>query len=738
VVGTPAYMAPEQAVSERNAITTATDVYGLGAVLYALLAGKAPFRGDSIFDTLTQVKEREPERPRSANANVPRDLETICLKCLQKEPQRRYESAAALADDLQRWLNGEPITARPVGRTERLWRWCRRQPIQAALAAGLILAVACGFILVFWQWRRAEDNLEASNKSNREANQATQQAQERQLEADENFLLAHDAVKDVTAILESSGELERRGLDPLRRDLLLKAQSYYRKFLERRQHDPALKKELAQASATLADILRQTGTAAEAIEAYEQALLHCEALLNDQPDNLITRLAQAELNNQLSSVYGSINRQDRSVEYLKTAQKIVDECLKLQPEDTNLIVRAAVMVQNIGVSHAAAGRSDNALKCYAQTKKTLERLAANDPYNERFQESLAHVLFAIGSEHTARGESTEALNAFREAVEKSEALANRHPQQRKLAHAFAQQLCFLADCLLGREEPKEALSHLLRAQEILADLTRANAAMTEYQVTMGLCCSMIATASVEVNELKQADEAVQKARSIFSRLMKDFPDVPDYPYRLIWVLINMARGHEKLKHLQKANDIYEEAEDLSTRLVNRHSNDSRYEFQLGEVLHNLAVVQSGLGRPGDARELILKALKSEQKLFDKQPGNTRARLRLSLNYSLLASLNRDLGFFNEAIDAIQKRHKLWPNSPTELYDVAEDYAITSAASKADINLQKRCADLALEALRQAIQAGFHDFKNAQANPNLAVLRSRPEFQQILAEMNKKP
>jgi WD40 repeat protein len=132
IIGTPSYMAPEQAEAKKS-LTTGTDVYSLGAILYELLTGQPPFRSETPLDTLLQVIGREPVRPRAVNAAIDPDLETICLKCLEKEPARRYDSAAALADDLERWLRGEPIEARPSTPWVRTVKWAKRKPAVAAL-----------------------------------------------------------------------------------------------------------------------------------------------------------------------------------------------------------------------------------------------------------------------------------------------------------------------------------------------------------------------------------------------------------------------------------------------------------------------------------------------------------------------------------------------------------------------------------------------------------------------------
>lgn len=182
VLGTPAYMAPEQAAGNAKDAGTPADIYALGAILFELLTGRPPFLGRSALEVIRQVADAEPPRPTALVPGLDRDLEAVCLRCLEKDPSRRYASAAALAEDLERWLRHEPLSIRPLSAGERALKWVRRRPLIASLAAACTLAVILGVTGVFWQYGRAI--------------QAAELARSNELDAQRNAYLAEMTVAD--------------------------------------------------------------------------------------------------------------------------------------------------------------------------------------------------------------------------------------------------------------------------------------------------------------------------------------------------------------------------------------------------------------------------------------------------------------------------------------------------------------------------------------------------------------
>jgi len=207
IMGTPSYMPPEQAGGKRGEVGPAADVYALGATLYALVTGRPPFQAATPMDTLLQVMERDPVNPRQLDPGIPRDIETIALKCLAKDPARRYASAGALADDLRRFLDGQPIDARPASRAEKAWKWARRNPVVASLCAVTALAILGGTAGVFSQWRRAEAALTVARRNFLDAQAQRKLAEANYKEAEVQRKLAEAKTADVQA---QAKKLERQ------------------------------------------------------------------------------------------------------------------------------------------------------------------------------------------------------------------------------------------------------------------------------------------------------------------------------------------------------------------------------------------------------------------------------------------------------------------------------------------------------------------------------------------------
>ena len=267
LLGTPSYMAPEQARGARP-VGPAADVYSLGAILYECLTGRPPFRAAAPMETLEQVLHREPVAVRSLAPGVPRDLETICHKCLEKEPGRRYGSAADLADDLGRFLAGAPVKARPLGRAARGFRWCRRNPGLAVLLTALALVLAGGFAGVTAMGL-------AARREKAEANRQRLRAEDRQR-------LIRRALRDLLQAAERLLDTQP-GLTQVQLDLLERALASYQELLQEGDSDPEVRFRTAQAYHFVARIFLRVGKPARAEQSLNDQLALLEELAAEDP-----------------------------------------------------------------------------------------------------------------------------------------------------------------------------------------------------------------------------------------------------------------------------------------------------------------------------------------------------------------------------------------------------------------------------------------------------------------------
>lgn len=270
ILGTPSYMAPEQAAGKSKLVGPATDVYALGAILYELLTGRPPFVASSQMEVIMQVVADPPPAPGLLRPGLPRDVTTICLKCLEKEQVRRYRTALELAEDLSRFRRHEPIAARPIGRAERAVRWCRRKPVVAALLALVALVTLIGFAGITWKWLEADDNFAQSER--------------RRLEAERNLALAIQTNLSVTNLATELKPLAGTQVQTVKRLLQQAEQNYVRLLTETGDIIPALEGKATMLN-SFVDVYLALNDVAGARERAQQATDIWRRLIAGDGDN---------------------------------------------------------------------------------------------------------------------------------------------------------------------------------------------------------------------------------------------------------------------------------------------------------------------------------------------------------------------------------------------------------------------------------------------------------------------
>jgi serine/threonine protein kinase len=731
ILGTPSYMAPEQATGRPEAVTTAADVYSLGAILYELLTGRPPFREATLLETLLVVLENEPPRPRTLNARADRDLETICLKCLDKDTGRRYASARDLADDLERFLADEPIHARPLPRLWRVWRWCRRQPVLAGLSAALSTSFVIGFLLVTSEWRRADANA-------RKATDNLAEVDRQRSRAKDNFRLAHKAVND---LLRRITEIERQNFTALpgRKELLEDALQYYQTFLREAGADPEIQRDLADAHVHLGHINDAIGSRSAALASYQQALSLYQELQQARPKDADLRARLAGTWYDIGTAQYAVGQPATARTSLNGARTLYEAFLKDSPDDPRLLAGLGQALSSLGAQERERHRPAEGLALFEEAKRRQEKLARLQPKDAVTRNTLAGIHADIGGALAdLGGRDNDALAAYQKARGHREDLVQEWPRvlqfQRDLAEvhhqigAIQQRLRKFADARLSNQQ----------AHFTFEKLAQEHPGVHQFQHDLASSLVRVGSDHVRDGRLTDALACYHQARSILEKLIKADPGVHAYRYQLSVTWTKIGQSHVDPVDRAEAMLAFQTSRALAEKLVAEDPQNSRYRCDLGTTLNNLAMRKDLDGGLRVARQ----GVETMRVGFDQAPHVENHRFILYNTYGTFGEILRVSGRCAEAAATIEERYKLYPDNPRELYRVARDWGLLAnrisferkELLETEREEQKKYADRALETLQRAVGRGFQDATVLDNEVGFALLRSHREFQKLAEEV----
>ena len=372
IIGTPAYMSPEQAAGNADAIGPASDVYGLGAILYEILTGRAPFDGSDTYEVLRKVMQEAPVPPRRLSDSVPPALEAICLRALSKKPDDRYPSASELARDVQRWLADEPVTAYPDPLLTRIGRAARRHRLLVTAAAALLVTavIALSISTVLIGREKAKTDVARA-------------------ELFQNFRRARDVVNRFNVQMSRERLLNEPGLQPLRESLAKQAVDEFRRFVEEDSADPDVQADYGKALMTWANVTNEIGSKKRAIEIINEAIALFEKLSHEHPETRSYLTDQARCHLMQGAFYHSARE-------LANAEKVWLISRELYQRESpaskpNLEDRKglALVANNLGQLYTGQGKFPRTEDNIRTAFDIRHELAAADPKNEDYQRTLA-------------------------------------------------------------------------------------------------------------------------------------------------------------------------------------------------------------------------------------------------------------------------------------------------------------------------------------------------------------
>jgi tetratricopeptide (TPR) repeat protein len=723
-LGTPAYMAPEQAEGRLDLISPRTDVYGLGAILYELLTGQTPFTGDDTTTLLREVIHKPPPAPRSLVVQTPPALDAICLKALAKKPDSRYASAKALAADIERWMADEPVSAWRESLRVRAGRWVRKHRTAVATAlAGLSVAVvgllAVAAVQAESRRRLAETNgqLETANTDlararDREAEAARRLAEtNRQLEAtNANLARARDraerrvglalgAVENFRSTVDGNLDVKNRPEnESLRKTLLQAPLAFYRKLRddlrESKETTPEARSQLADAYFKLATLNRDVGSLADALTAYDEAVSLLEPLTREMPAG-----QQASLRQRL----------------------------------------ALTLAEQGELQTSSRSQSAAALESFRRSREMLQSRVAEEPGDVAARALLARVLLGTSKLQARQGESAAALASLRQSLAVLEEARRRAPDNVEAGILLSRAHLSLSDALLEhRGRVAEGLTAAEEGLRIAQGLARAHPDDPECQRQLTEAYDGLGSAYQAKGEQDKALEVYGKQLAAAEEMLTARPTFTRYKLDRVYALCNVAspqyflgRNAEGLATLQKAQD-------LADSLVKEHPTGIQFKKALSMTWSRRAIPLNALGRVPEALESIEKAASIREEVTRADPNDVDALRETAGGYYNVGLLNRNLGRVEAALAAyaksLQLRERLareHPDEPRFALDTA-----STLGNIASVEFERRRYKEARPSYERAVEILQKLTADHPDNPEFLnyLLRARQNLASTLTEL----
>lgn len=557
-MGTPSYMPPEQ-FGDAASATARSDIYSIGATLYHVLSGRPPFKAATSMATMRQVLNVEPVALRELNPEVNQDIETICMKCLEKEPDRRFQTAAEVADELKRFINGEPILSRPLSRPERLARWCRRNPLVSSLsgfsAASVVVALV-SLAVAYVKTDEARKQVEASLGETEKAQKVSEAS----------FQDALAAVNDFFTHVSEDRLLNEPGAEGLRHELLELARDYYQRFLNLRSDDPTVREEVALSHFRVGLIVEELDSPQAAVESYEKARDIQSKLLAEFPvaESVAAKATKRALSrtlNAMARVATNSGDLDGAEELFNETRKLRLELVESTPDAEERIEFDRLLASvdmNLGLLARRRSEFDRTGTLYRKAQELRQKALRRRPKDPQLRRDLAKGWYNLANLAVDRNDAEEVTTNVELAISQLEELLDENPGDLRDRYLLA--LCYrmkadLNAALISVDDSNltAAIDGYNKARFAMQDLSERSPAVHRYRVELGQLLMNIGQLEGQQRRFTEARSALENAAQVFASLVKEDPDNNEFQELLSQTraILEQLTAYEKASAEQK-------------------------------------------------------------------------------------------------------------------------------------------------------------------------------------------